>query len=231
MADLRFFPDLPFAWAFFLVLLGFLAVASYCDYRFLIIPKKLTMSCLGLGVFFNLLRGGFLGGLRLRVWQLPPGEEPSVALGTFDGLLFSLAGFAVAFGLFMLMFAVRACRGGDVKLFAALGTWVGPWYTLYLLVGATVFLILIGFAWLLISSVLYGPTQSGKMYSLTQARKGMREGAKPKSRLMSYSFPTALATLLIMGWVWGLELNIRPPTEPNNRQSLTRNQPDSGKLR
>ncbi|MGB7157932.1 MAG: A24 family peptidase, partial [Tepidisphaeraceae bacterium] len=38
----------------------------------------------------------------------------------------SLAGFGVGFGLTFLLFAIGAIRGGDVKLMAGIGAWLGP---------------------------------------------------------------------------------------------------------
>src|SRR4051812_22980547 len=37
----------------------------------------------------------------------------------------ALAGFGLGFGLGFLLFAIRALGGGDVKLLAGVGTWIG----------------------------------------------------------------------------------------------------------
>jgi prepilin peptidase CpaA len=39
---------------------------------------------------------------------------------------YSLAGFGVGFGLTFVLFVMGAIGGGDVKLLAAIGAWVGP---------------------------------------------------------------------------------------------------------
>jgi Flp pilus assembly protein protease CpaA len=215
----HFFPDLVFGWCFYLGLLGFLAAASYFDYRYLLIPKIITLSCLATGALMNAVRGGWLGSVELTVWHV---SKPSAALGLLDGMLFSLEGFGTGFGIFMLMFVLGICRGGDVKLFAALGAWVGPLYILWLLLGASVILIVLSFGWLVFSSLFFGISHSRQVYSIQQAKKGMKGTAKPKHRLMSYSFPAALATLLIMGWIWGVDLNIRPRTGLSLEQSAER---------
>jgi len=44
----------------------------------------------------------------------------------WDGLGVALAGWAVGIVLFMPFFLLRGMGGGDVKLLAALGAWVGP---------------------------------------------------------------------------------------------------------
>jgi prepilin peptidase CpaA len=55
--------------------------------------------------------------------------------GGLAGLAHSAGGWAVGAAVFMLPFALRGMGGGDVKLMAALGAWVGPldalWLALY----------------------------------------------------------------------------------------------------
>src|SRR5437773_1063833 len=48
----------------------------------------------------------------------------------------ALAGLAVGFGLTFIMFAMGAIGGGDVKLMAAVGAWVGPFAALQVFVAA-----------------------------------------------------------------------------------------------
>src|SRR4051812_3196431 len=126
-----FFPDPLFGWAFVAALFALLAVAAWNDLRALVIPKQLTLPALALGLLFNVARGAWLGADGHAAWVLGEGGP---AAGALDGLLFALAGFAVAFGLFFLFWFLGVCGGGDVKLFAALGAWVGPRYVLYVLI-------------------------------------------------------------------------------------------------
>src|SRR5437773_12339881 len=107
---ISFFPDPIFAWSFVAVLLGFLGVASYTDWRFLRVPKRLTLPALGLGVLFNLVRGVWLGAEGLETWAL---GENGAFVGALDSLLFSLVGFVLGFGLFFLMWILGVCGGGD----------------------------------------------------------------------------------------------------------------------
>src|SRR5262245_58107897 len=99
MTRLEFFPDVTFGWAYYAVLIAFLAVASVVDFRNLRIPKALTISCLIAGIAFNLSRGIWLGLEDKAVWTLGPGP----VLGALDGFLFSLAGFATAFAIFFAL--------------------------------------------------------------------------------------------------------------------------------
>ena len=75
-----------------------LAVAiTYMDVRYRRIPNKLVLLT-------------FFGGLAL-----------NTAMGGSHGLLISLGGFALAFGLMFFLHAFGTMGAGDVKLFAAIG--------------------------------------------------------------------------------------------------------------
>jgi prepilin peptidase CpaA len=59
----------------------------------------------------------------------------AAAVGGTGGLGWSLAGWAVGLIVFLPLFALRALGGGDVKLLAAFGAWLGPervlWVAVY----------------------------------------------------------------------------------------------------
>ncbi|MDB5350316.1 MAG: Type leader peptidase family protein [Planctomycetota bacterium] len=59
-----------------------------------------------------------LGGVLVSSW-----------LGGLSGLGYSLMGAAVGFGVLLLFFALGGVGAGDVKLFAAIGAWLGPGIT------------------------------------------------------------------------------------------------------
>ncbi len=46
-------------------------------------------------------------------------------MGALDGFLFALVGSLVGFAFFAILFALGTCGGGDVKLFTAIGAWLG----------------------------------------------------------------------------------------------------------
>src|SRR5262245_8503550 len=120
---MRYFPDPVTGWVFLTGLLGVLAVASYTDQRFMKVPKWLSLPAFGLGLVASLVRGALLGASGSSVWVL---GSNGAGVGALDGLLFALAGFVVGFVLFFGMWLMGICGGGDVKLFAALGAWIGP---------------------------------------------------------------------------------------------------------
>jgi prepilin peptidase CpaA len=204
-----FFPDPVFAWLFYAILVGLLLVATVRDFRTFVVPKAITITCLALGVAFNVARGAWLGTQDGgSVWLL--GESPGLWLGALDGLLFSLFGFLVAFAAFFVLWVLGACGGGDVKLFAALGAWVGAWYAVFILVAANI--ILVCLAVVLIGGRALAMGQKPALYSLSEqkarAERAARKGRKPRSRLMTYSFPLAVATSLLLLWFFRFDLQL-----------------------
>lgn len=106
------------------VLLSVVVVAAVYDLRFRRIPNWVSLSGLVLGLGCNTLFSG-LAGLRLA------------------GL-----GFLCAFGVYLLLYMIRAMGAGDVKLMAAVGSIVGlgNWFQVFLataLVGGVLALITI----------------------------------------------------------------------------------------
>jgi prepilin peptidase CpaA len=95
-----------------MVLLALVLGAAIYDVRYRRIPNWLTVS----GVVIGLLLNAFL-------------------YPTWPGLLFSLKGLALAFGVYLALYAVRAMGAGDVKLMAAVGSLVGwqNWFGIFLI--------------------------------------------------------------------------------------------------
>jgi prepilin peptidase CpaA len=66
----------------------------------------------------------------------------------WPALRFSLIGFAIGFGVYLALYAVRAMGAGDVKLMAAVGTMVGweDWFGIFVItavIGGAMALILV----------------------------------------------------------------------------------------
>lgn len=96
----------PFVLAKYLPLVALLIVAAFGDWRTRRIPNALTLPLALAGMVQSFLS----------FHTTTPGQ--------------SLAGFAVGFALTVVPFALRAMGGGDVKLLAAVGAWLGPWRVL-----------------------------------------------------------------------------------------------------
>lgn len=67
-----------------------------------------------------------------------------------DGLVFAAAGWTVGVGFFLFPFLLGGLGGGDVKLVAALGAWLGPsealWLALYSCVAGGVLAVAVALA-------------------------------------------------------------------------------------
>jgi prepilin peptidase CpaA len=202
---LPFFPDLVFAWVFLATLLGLLVAASVIDFRYMVVPKWLTLTALPLGLLFNAVRGGWLGGQDSPVWVLGSG---GTALGVLDGLLFALAGFALGFALFFLLWVTGVCGGGDVKLFAALGAWIGPGRCVSVLLATLAVLVVVVFAEVAVR-LFRGEWKVVRRPA--SPPRGLRQAKK--RRLVGFSLPLTVAVAVVLLWSFRVELQLAPPRE------------------
>lgn len=211
-----FFPDLFFGWVFYLLLVGITAIAAVVDLRKMVVPKWLTVPTLTIGLALNLARGAWLGYEELPTWAFP-GEN--LWVGLLDGLLFSITGFLVAFGLFFVLWILGTCGGGDVKLCAALGAWIGPKYVVFVVIGTLGAVILISMCILTGSLFTQGFSKTTRDFSLRKGKKGPDKTVKPRKRLLTFSLPVALATAVVLMWIFRAEL--LPPR-------VAKGEPESG---
>ena len=93
-----------------IVLLAMLIAAAIYDIRYRKIPNWLTI-------------GGVLLGFAINFGIGPPE----------GGVLFALQGFLAAFGIYMVLYILRAMGAGDVKLMGAIGALVGweRWFGIF----------------------------------------------------------------------------------------------------
>lgn len=94
------------------VLLGLVLTAAVYDFRFRRIPNWVSVL-------------GLMAGLGL-----------NLGLGGWTGLRMAAGGFGLAFGIYLLLYLVRAMGAGDVKLMGAAGSLVGAGEWLKLFVAA-----------------------------------------------------------------------------------------------
>lgn len=208
MSQKAFFPDPLFGWLFYVALIGILSVAAYIDWRRLIVPKWITLPLLALGLAINVVRGAWLGARGEEVWTL----APSGALaGAADGLLFSLAGFFFGLAVFILLWLLGTCGGGDVKLFAAVASWIGPIFTFDVLIGTLGSVLLISILRLTWSVVVGGSQATRRDFSRKAGKVIDPHGLQARKRLLSFSLPVALAAAVVLLWVFRADLQLVAP--------------------
>jgi Flp pilus assembly protein protease CpaA len=176
----------------------------------------------------NVGRGMWQVGVGHPTWLF--GTTDNVWLGGLDGFLLGLGGFAIAFGAFFLLWILGMVGGGDVKLFAALGGWLGWLHILAAWVLSVGVLIL----WTLGKVIANGlrPRQvQSAVKSLQKAHEKAREQAtKPdgsRKLRITYSLPIAVAVLVLSLWSHRVELTIVPPMKPAQPSGATPNDPPS----
>lgn len=98
-----------------LILLPLVIGAAVYDMRYRRIPNWLNVT-------------GAVLGLAMNAWLIADGRP-------WPGLLFSLKGLGIAFGVYFVLYALRAMGAGDVKLMAAVGALVGweDWLGIFIL--------------------------------------------------------------------------------------------------
>lgn len=221
-----FFPDPVFAWTFCVGLVLLTGLAAWYDTRKAIIPNRLTVLILVLGVAVNTARGAWLAAdnqsARMWPWNfLQPDENPVVWVGVIQGLLFSLAGFLFAFTLMFLFWMFGLCGGGDVKLLGAIGGWVGVAYFPLIWVGS----VFVLFLWVLGRALGGGFAPKKINRGLSDLKKQMtvpQTGKAAPTRSLrglrvTYSLPIAVATAAILVWVFRGELQLVQPPQPDQQ--------------
>lgn len=193
-----FFPNLPFAVAYVMLIAVGLGYAAWRDWKTLIVPKWLSLSILGSGIVMNAIRGGWLALEGHRVMFLTP---HNAALGTIDGFLFALLGFVCGFVMFFLFWIFGLCGGGDVKLVAAVGAWLGPRFVLGAVFLSTPFLVIV-----VVLTMAYRILGGNLIRLASRTQTGTDPAARVKRRVTSYSLPFALGAAVILGLLlWGYQ--------------------------
>ena len=192
-------PSPLFAWACFILLMSGLCISSYIDFRTYRIPKIIPGLLLIGGLLASLGRGAILAWQGKTVWLM---SHPGPLMGAMDAWLLALVSGFMAFSVFLVLWILGVCGGGDVKLFTALATWIDP-YDALLIMAVSFSLVCV---WSLsvyifrIAQVQPGPTRirrighGGDQITL----KGTRT---------SYSMPLTLATAIVLLIKWHLVLS------------------------
>lgn len=172
-----FFPDASFGWLYYGLLVAYCLAAVQTDVKWQRLPNFLTVQMFALGLVMNLIRSTWLG------YSGEPGRYFgwSGSMGGFiEGVCFALAGFVVAFAIFVVLLILKKCGAGDVKLMAAIGTWVGPVWFFFVFTGTIVAVIPILLGW----------------WAYAFAMK------KNPGLKLSYALPAFISTSLMMLWLW-----------------------------
>lgn len=164
-------------------MLAMLVIASCIDARSRRIPNWLTLSLASAGVAQSFVPGSLV----------TPGQ--------------SLLGLLLGFGIPMVLFVMGALGGGDVKLLAAVGAWLGP---------ALVFKVILAAAVVGLVIVLVQATAQGRLRTLFRnstvltvnmmnmdvvgmdAVTTTGQSCRSVDRPLPYAVPVAAAVLLIL---------------------------------
>jgi prepilin peptidase CpaA len=157
----------------------FVLLCAIVDYRTQKIPNWLTVSGAAIGLAYNCFA--------------PQGIGP----------LWALAGFAVGFSLLILPWLLGGGGMGDVKMLAALGTWLGPVMILVAFGLGAILASLGAIAVLMISTVSVGVSATQRRYVAARAGATVpAAGDAPRKtrRVLPFAVPIAMATWLVLAW-------------------------------
>lgn len=157
-------------------------IAAYSDARKFRIPNKLTIPFFVLGWIYQVSFWGLMG------------------LG--DGL----AGFALGFGTFFILWIIKGGGAGDTKLMGALSVWMGFKLTLWLMIFSTVIVVIDSIVISMYKVLRYGVKKWKKQHLATgkvDARgkpvfKQETLEEKQSRRMLPFAIPVATASWLLM---------------------------------
>ena len=213
-----FFPNTPFAWLFCVTLWVFLIIAAYTDTKSSRIPNRLVVGCAIFGLLFSLIRSGWDAAQQQKLWIFDTGSIP---LGIMDGMAFSLVGFLLAFFGLFVFWIMGLCGGGDVKLFAAVGIWLGWKYVGFVWMASFILL----WIWMIVAVLMRGLSPS----AVRKSMQGSKPDGGPRKRKfrVTYSLPIAVAAIGVCFTKFHKELGFQPATagvtqKGEDRDSFTR---------
>lgn len=161
---------------------GYMAACAVVDYRQHRIPNWLTVPAALAGLIYSTLAPAGVG------WMA------------------AVAGFAVGFGLLLLPWLLGGGGMGDVKMLAALGTWLGPTGILVAFGLGTVLAALGMMAVLTYSAVAEGFSLTRRRY-LAVASGGTSttpQAGPRRRRVLPFAVPMAVGTWLYLAWMLGI---------------------------
>jgi prepilin peptidase CpaA len=143
---------------------------------------------------------------RIPNWLTVPAAVAGLAYSTFApgglGALAALAGFAVGFGLLLLPWLLGGGGMGDVKMLAALGTWLGP-VGILVAFGLGAVLAALGMMGVLTYSVLsegFGLTRRRYLAAASAGGATTAVAGPRRRRVLPFAVPMAVGTWLYLAW-------------------------------
>jgi len=184
-------------WMLVAAVTAFTLTAAVWDLRTQRIPNWLTVPGLLAALVFHAVVGYVAGG-----WS-----------GLGSGLLTAVEGFAVGFGILLVLWLIGGGGAGDVKLMGAVGAWLGPRDTLVVFFVSVVFIVVLSVAVLAYQLLERGMSGMKRKY-LTHESTADRASESPdaaarrkvRRRLLPYGVPVALATWVVLAWSFREEL-------------------------
>ncbi len=156
----------------------FTMVALSWDIRTNRIPNWLNVTALVAALLFHVCTAGWAG------------------LGTAAG------GFAVGFGILLVLWLIGGGGGGDVKFMGALGAWLGPMPTLFVFLLSTFMAVLCLMCltvWQhLAPAKVATATQGSASHGKNNANAATHDRARMTRRTLPYAVPASLATWAVL---------------------------------
>jgi len=148
-----------------------LGIAGYFDLKYRRIPNWLTLPACVTGILYH-------------AWNT----------GLTSGILFSLKGLGVGFVILLIPCLMGVLGGGDVKLFAALGSWLGSSVVINLTLYATIAggivalgIIIKAVGFMGLKSIFFSPLSLTQMLPVEVKKQGV-----------PYSIPTAAGYVIYL---------------------------------
>lgn len=171
----------PEQFVFIAAIVVLTATAAYTDIRRHRIPNWLTLPFFAAGWIYQGWSHGW-GGLQ-------------------DGL----AGFALGFGTYFVLWMIAGGGGGDVKLMGAISVWLGFRLTLYVMIVSTLLVVLDSAIVSLYTILRFGFRQFKKQYLATgktdaQGKPVYAETStqRRQRRMIPFAVPLAMAAWLVL---------------------------------
>jgi prepilin peptidase CpaA len=184
-----------------------LTAAFISDLRTMRIPNRLNFAALAAGMLYHAAAGAWVGLDEAMARSGP--WLPAVLRAAGHGLFEACAGAGTGFAIMLLLYRLGAVGGGDVKLFAALGSWIGVRDTfdcvLYSVLAAGAY----GFLCLVIGKrramrwrLLREPHAEGENASETGESPQDGTGRNDGMRKCRFPFMIAVIPGAVAAWIW-----------------------------